>query len=356
MRISMSATIVLAAAVVIGCSAGPSASPTASTLIAVRAPSIGLQSPTTVPWSAATAAPSPIPTPTSWPTGPACLPSQLVASTWLDGEPPALRNYSVWNDGVAPCSIGRDVAVSVLDGGGHALPVSTRVEVPGRACGGTGGQCPPPGPTAPPWIFMPPSDPDAANGGAGASLTWTNWCGPQPALPLILVVVLGGTSVRTPGVALKPPACTDASKGSELDVAPIEIGGDWPPEPTSIPADGLRATLEVTGPATPGQPFDYVLILTNPTASAIALSPCPTYQERINARGGPAVEEHILNCVGLDPIPPGASVRFAMVIQVPASLPASADAALVWALDPNYSQGFPPVGPAVKVPVSIALQ
>jgi hypothetical protein len=205
---------------------------------------------------------------------------------------------------------------------------------------------------------MPPSAANAQGGGDGGNLTWTNWCGPQPAQPLTLLIKLGdGTLVRTPGISAKVPACTNASKPSVLEVTPFGIGGAWPTEPPAIPPDSLRARLELTGSATPGQPFHYVVVLTNPTGSAITLTPCPTYQEHLNTNGGPVVEEHVLNCAGVGAIAPGQSVRFAMVIEVPASLPASSDGALVWILDPNYSQGLvPPLGgPDVKAPVSVVV-
>lgn len=163
--------------------------------------------------------------------------------------------------------------------------------------------------------------------------------------------------MRTPAISAKVPACTDPSKPSVLEVTPFGIGGAWPTEPPAIQPDSLKARLELTESATPGQPLHYVLALTNPTGSAITLTPCPTYQERLNADGEPVVEEHVLNCAGVGAIAPGQSVRFAMVIQVPASLPASNDDALVWFLDPNYSQGFiPPLGgPEDKVPVSVVV-
>jgi hypothetical protein len=311
---------------------------------------------TTVPWSPSTAAPSPAPSATSWPNGPACRPDQLATAAALDFDAVGLGSYSIWNEAAAPCSLSRGVSVSILDASGHALSVSTTIG--SLVCGGTGSQCQPPGPTAPPWIFMPPSAANAEDGGDGGSLTWTNWCGPQPSQPLTLLIKLGdGTQLRTPGISAKAPACTNASKRSVLELTPMEIGGAWPTEPPAVPPDSLTARLELTGSATPGQSFHYVVVLTNPTGSAITLTPCPTYQELLNTKGGSVVEEHVLNCAGVGAIPAGQNVRFAMVIEVPASLPASTDSALVWILDPNYSQGFPPplVVPEAKVPVSVVI-
>jgi hypothetical protein len=42
-----------------------------------------------------------------------------------------------------------------------------------------------------------------------------------------------------------------------------------------------------------------------------------------------------------------------MELDIPASLPASDDAAIVWSLDPYYSEGFPPRSPAQKLRIRI---
>jgi len=336
-------------------SVGSSQPPTPHVTNATAKPDVA----TTVPWSPATAAPSPASTEASWPNGPACQSDQFGTSASLDSGGAGLGSYTIWNESAAPCSVGQGVSVSIIDASGHALSVSTTIASFPPMCGGTGGQCPPLGPTAPPWVFMPPSAANAQDGGVEANLTWTNWCGPQPAQPLTLLIKLGADMVvRTTGMSAKVPACTNASKPSALVVAPVNISGAWPTDPPAIPPDSLSARLELAGSAVPGQPFHYVVVLTNPTDSAITLTPCPTYQERLNTRSDPVVEEHVLNCAGVGAIASGQSVRFAMVIEVPASLPASTDSALVWVLDPNYSQGFPPSlgAPAAKVPVAVVIR
>ena len=353
------AVVALVALMVAACVAAPGSRTTgpggSASMSPASSATLGTPVPTSVPWSAAMAPPSPAPTPSSWPTGPACGADQLAA-TWFVADQTFPGGYSIWNTGTTPCSIGRAVSVSILDATGHKLDVSTSILPLGPMCGGTGGQCPPPGPTAPPRIFMPPSATNAQNGGAGASITWTNWCAGPPTGPLTLEITVGSnTVIRTQSVTPRIPGCPNASKPSVLDVTPFEIGGDWPTEPPAIPADDLTAALDVPVSATRGQPLHYVVVLTNPTSLAITLAPCPTYQERLNATGGPVVEERILNCSGVGAIGPGQSVPFAMVIQVPASMPPSTDGALVWLLDPNYSLGFvPPLGaPHAKVPVTV---
>lgn len=191
------AVVALMALATAACVAGPNApTVTPASLRASQSPAPGATSvpaqaelSTLVPWSPATAAPSPVPTPWSWPNGPACRPDQLGTAAALDFDGLGLGgSYSIWNDAAAPCSLSPDVSVSILDANGHALSVSTKIVSLGPICGGSGGQCPAPRPTAPPWIFMPPSAANAQNGGDGGSLTWTNWCGPEPAQPLALLI------------------------------------------------------------------------------------------------------------------------------------------------------------------------
>jgi hypothetical protein len=126
-----------------------------------------------------------------------------------------------------------------------------------------------------------------------------------------------------------------------------------PSEPPAIPAEALRLTLRAPAQAVVGQPLRYTAILANPGATPIGLTPCPSYQERLNTPGGPVVGEYVLNCASAPAIAPGQRVAFAMVLDVPASLPPASDAALVWILDPFYSEGFAPTGPAVKVPITV---
>lgn len=306
-----------------------------------------------VPWLAATPAPSPAPTPTGWPSGPDCVAGQLAATPYPgDGTTPP--GFTVWNDGSLPCQVGRAVSVSLVDTQGRPLEITQKTTPLGPLCGGTGGQCPPPGPTAPPWIFMPPSGAMASNGGEAGSLRWSNWCGVAPAEPLSLLITLGsGVMVHTSAFELAPPACTEVGKPSILDVTPMEIGGSWPTAPGSIPADDLKVRLETPASVTAGSVLRYDVVLQNPTSSAILLLPCPTYQESLSSGSGRVVEEHVLNCAGIREVPAGGQVRFEMELAVPASLPASSASGIVWQLDPWYSMGLPPTLPAAKVAITV---
>lgn len=323
--------------------------PSASALAGVTARPEG----SAIPWLAATPPPSPAPTSPGWPSGPDCVAGQL-ATTAYPGDGTTPPSFTVWNDGSVPCQLGRAVSVSLIDSRGRALQVTQTTTPLGPRCGGTGGQCPPPGPTAPPWILMPPSGGEASNGGEAGSLRWSNWCGALPAQPLSLVVTLGlGVVVRTSAFELAPPACTDAGKPSILDVTPLEIGGSWPTAPQSIAAEDLRVRLETPATVTAGSTLHYAIDLYNPTSSAILLLPCPTYQESLSSGSGRVVEEHVLNCAGVRQVPAGGQVRFEMELAVPASLPASSASGIVWQLDPWYSLGLPPTLPAAKGAITV---
>ncbi len=135
------AVVGLIALAVAACVAGPNAPTiTPASLGASQSPAPGATSVTAkaelstlVPWSPATAAPSPVPTPSSWPNGPACRPDQLGTAAALESDGVGLGgSYSVWNDAAAPCSLSRGVSVSILDASGHALSVSTNIVLLGR--------------------------------------------------------------------------------------------------------------------------------------------------------------------------------------------------------------------------------
>jgi hypothetical protein len=130
--------------------------------------------------------------------------------------------------------------------------------------------------------------------------------------------------------------------GTTFDVAdrldstcPFRIG-TWyrpmqsPPEPTepAEPWPTLHARLEgVPTTVRAGEPLDYVVELANTGATDLTLDPCPAYAEVL----GSARADYRLNCAAVAVIPAGGSVRFAMRLDVGASVP-SRPAKLVWSL------------------------
>ncbi len=115
---------------------------------------------------------------------------------------------------------------------------------------------------------------------------------------------------------------------------------------SSSPLDALQATVTAPSTAAHGSTFTYTVTLTNSTAGAIALSPCPSYTEGFS--NGNGVEDQatwLLNCQVEQQIPAGASLTFAIQYVVPSSFPAGV-AKLSWALQ---VPGGPAAGTTVMV-------
>jgi hypothetical protein len=101
------------------------------------------------------------------------------------------------------------------------------------------------------------------------------------------------------------------------------------PEP-SYPLSALAATLDLPATAPVGSPLDYVVTLHNSSRHAVDLTPCPGYVEAATTPT-PTKLAYALNCAPVGAIAAGHSVRFAMVLPLPADTPAGA-LKIVWAL------------------------
>jgi hypothetical protein len=94
-----------------------------------------------------------------------------------------------------------------------------------------------------------------------------------------------------------------------------------------------------------GQPLRYTVTLANPTATAVSLRDCPSYEEGVRLEGGgEAGARHLLNCAPVAAIGPGQEVTFAMVLDLPATL--RGKGVLMWSLLRE-----PP--PTMKVPITV---
>lgn len=341
----MSAALLLVA----GCSAG--ASPSASnqaTWPAFASPMPSAPaSPAIVAWSSATPLPYITPAPTLPPEASPCQADQVSAGLagWQGATGSMLGGFLIWNTSAEPCRLAGRPSVAIFDQAGHRLKV-TDVPFPSTA--------------VEPIVLLadqpvPVLNEEAPEGLGTVTVQWFNWCVTSPIEPLSLVITLpSGGVLHAPVVMGGTPRCDAPSAGSTMSVGNFDVtAGPSPSDPPTIPAEGLKVTLEVPDRATVGQTLYYVVILTNPTTSPIDLRPCPAYVERINSVGDWVVADYILDCIGVPRIAPGVSVRFAMELDLPASLPPSDKAAIVWSLDPFYSEGFPPRGPAIKVPIRI---
>jgi len=341
----LSAALLLVA----GCAGGASPSPfDQATSSASASPTPGEPAFTEiVAWSSATPLPYMTPTATLPPEASACRADQVSAghAGWQGATGSMLGGFLIWNTSAEPCRLTGRPSVAILDRAGHRLNV---IDVPISS------------PAVQPIVLsahqpVPVLYEDVPGGLGTVMVQWFNWCATSPIEPLSLAITLPtGGVLHAPVVMGSTPRCDAPSAGSTMSVGNFNVtAGPSPTDPPAVPAEGLRVALEVPGQATAGQTLHYVAILTNPTASPINLDPCPAYMERINSVGGWVVSDYILDCSGVPTIAPGASVRFAMELDLPASLPPSDKAAIVWSLDPYYSEGFPPRSPAAKVPIQV---
>lgn len=85
--------------------------------------------------------------------------------------------------------------------------------------------------------------------------------------------------------------------------------------------DQLTGSVSAPDDATRGGTLHYTVTLSNPTANAVALSPCPAYTQSLYADGKAADSSWRLNCGGAGAqIGPNASVSFEMRAPVPADM------------------------------------
>jgi Protein of unknown function (DUF4232) len=306
-----------------------------------------------VPWSSATPpAPPATPPATLAPDAPICRANELAGGAgWGGATGSLLGGLLVWNASASPCRLDGVPSIAILDATGRALKVK-EATAPGSPAG--------PivlGPLQP----APVLNQEAPAGLASDTFQWFNWCAPAPVGPLRLAVTLpaGGVltvPVKSNGSTGGPtsPRCDEAAAPSTMTVSAFEATpGPSPSEPPAVPAESLRLALEVPDEATTGTALKYVVALTNPTAGAISLTPCPAYRESLVTPSGQFSVDYLLDCTEAPSIGPGQTVRFAIELQVPRAQPPTDQAALIWELDPYYSEGFLARQPAQKVVVRI---
>jgi hypothetical protein len=304
-----------------------------------------------IPWSSEKPASTPQPTVAPIRDAAACRLDQIAAGNagWGGATGSLLGGFLVWNTDSSPCQIQGVPAVAIVDAAGRALKVSTVTARSSPAQGIVLGSRQ----SAPALHQEPPP------GLASETLQWFNWCGTTPKGPLSLAVtVTGAALLRLPivfaGGDTSAPRCDDPTAPSTMTVAPFEeTPGPSPTQPPAVPAEGLRLTLQIPDEAKAGGALHYIAALTNPTASTIPLSPCPSYRESLVTPTGDLTKDYVLDCLAMPSVGPGETKRFAMALEIPSSQLPTADAALVWELDPYYSEGFPARGPAQKVGLRI---
>ena len=276
------------------------------------------------------------------PLAPPCQAHDLRASLFLQGATGSLvGGVTFLNAGPAACSlVGRP---SFSFSGAAAAAEHWQVEKLASS------------PTPDDVLADPPGSLRALQPGksAGVQVFWSNWCGPgsvptgaSGAKPTAMVLGLAsGAEISVP--VTDAPRCDSPQDPSTVSVGPFRPAVRHLPASSRLPLRvviaGVRNVQVKPGVRAftvhRGQLFGYVVTVTN-TGSApsrFARSSCPSYIEEVV----PAPEQvYVLNCRAVPAIAPGATVRFAMEIRVPATQRLGVTA-LSWELAPKtYSPPF----------------
>jgi uncharacterized protein DUF4232 len=99
-----------------------------------------------------------------------------------------------------------------------------------------------------------------------------------------------------------------------------------------VPASGLEATLSAPASTARGKTLSYVVILSNPTSTAISFGACPSYTESLGTARTLVSRTLRLNCGGAARLAPGQSLAFEMRLGVPQAMTAGT-AKLGWHLE-----------------------
>lgn len=245
------------------------------------------------------------PSPTPYPTGASpCRTTQLrIGGTHTGiGMSQAVLEVSLVNTGPAACLLHGQPRVSGITGSG------VRVTLPAR-----------PGPTFAGALVpadIAPGDHGYLDLGTGSA------CGTgadqmQSTTYRELVFIMPDGATMGSHLTFNAGSC-----GVIVDQLGLPMTAEGQPSPG--PLAGLTARLDVPSSVAAGSVLDYAVTLSNPTAQPIALSPCPAYTEWSSALMTTESKEtpgltYRLNCDTVTSIPPGASVTYAMKLDIPAS-------------------------------------
>ncbi|GIE96461.1 hypothetical protein Ari01nite_39260 [Paractinoplanes rishiriensis] len=178
---------------------------------------------------------------------------------------------------------------------------------------------------------------------AGSSaLLRVAWSGPfcaavDPPFELRVRLPAEGGEVLAPVRPREHPACSGNAESI------LSVGAFTTPTPTD-PQAAVRSPLwdlraAVSGPATarPGGRINYTVTLTNPTAEAVSLLPCPGYLQEVRASANGVVtastsQLYRLNCRPVSEIAAHDELRFDMVAEVPAKAAAGETVQITWSV------------------------
>ena len=172
----------------------------------------------------------------------------------------------------------------------------------------------------PPPLWGGPSE-DAAGIAAPhhfifVELFYGDWCdaaGSRPhAFPMyddLSISRLGGWSLNVPvRLFTIPPCFFVTSRFAAMQPPPIA---------PVLPFDRLYPRLRLPRTFTPGSTFVYDVVLHNPTARAVPLTPCPAYEVTAHSGRYQFTGWYLLNCRAKSAIPPHGAVSFRMKLRVP---------------------------------------
>ncbi len=101
----------------------------------------------------------------------------------------------------------------------------------------------------------------------------------------------------------------------------------------------LQSAVRIDGRAMPGSELQYTVILTNPTAKAIALTPCPSFTQSLFGEQELSSATLRLNCAATgNEIAAGKSIAYEMRLAIPAHVAADA-VKLSWKLEDGPTAG-----------------
>lgn len=171
------------------------------------------------------------------------------------------------------------------------------------------------------------------------TVTWDNWCDPtrgkrrMPPSAIRVTLPDGGGSLKADYNAV--PQCVDPTEPSTIGVSAFQ--------PSLIPAGRpwtdafLRATVtDQPLRVRRGGVLRFRVVLHNASKTTAGFAHCPAYAQQLVPAGG--LEVHLLNCSAARPIAAGASLAFAMRVEVPRNAPLGRNG-LFWMLDPFGQRG-----------------
>jgi hypothetical protein len=203
---------------------------------------------------------------------------------------------------------------------------------------------------------------------AGRSVTlrldWTGpYCGTaKPPYTLRITLPDGGGVLTAPVVPKDHPACSRSETHPQITsfLSADGFSAPAPDDPDAAVRSPLQAlTVGFSGPdrVAAGTRLRYLVTLTNPTARAVSLLPCPGYLQELFSLGS-ATDDAVnsstlyrLNCRAQDHVDPGAALRFEMIAQVPAGMRAGREFDVTWRLVSAQDLGGKPLFGVLKTTI-----